>query len=400
MSAAGQTSRLRFLLGEAAGTFGDLGTFVPIAVGLVQVARLDAGAVLVWTGLACIVSGVVFRVPMAVQPMKAIGALAIAGFLTADQIGLAGITVGVCMLAVGTTPLAGWLDRTVPKAVLRGLQLAVAVQLIRSGVLLGLFTRTGGALRSVWGADGLIILGVAALLPLVLCRRLELASVLLVLAGLVGAAISRPGLLAHIGLSLWQPRWVPFTLDSLAGLWNGGLAQVPLTLVNSVFSVSVLAGQLFPRQQNRNTPARLAISVGLINLIVCPLGGMPLCHGAGGLAAQHRLGGRTGLTVVLRGMVLFALGLWFSTTTLAWLQAFPGSILGIFLVIAGFGLAEASRCWTSVSVFLVAAVVVVAYLATGLLLVGFVAGWVAHMLIGARHPIWGAVRLVTEGIEK
>jgi len=400
MPAAGPSGHLRFLLGEAAGSLGDLGTFLPITVGLVQIVGMDAGAVLLWTGLVCIGTGLVFRTPMAVQPMKAIGALAIAGFLTADQVGLAGITVGVCMLAVGTTPLARWLDRFLPKAVLRGLQLAVALQLVRSGVLLGLFHGAVGALRPAWGPDGLVVVGAAAVLLLVLHRRLELAALLLVLAALVGAAVSRPGLLADTGLSLWRPHWVPFALHSLTGVWNGGLAQVPLTLVNSVFSVSVLAGQLFPAQKGRNTPARFATSVGLINLIVCPLGGMPLCHGAGGLAAQHRLGGRTGLTTVLRGMVLLALGLFFGKTTLAWLQAFPASILGIFLVIAGFGLAEASRCWTSVSVLLVAVVVVVAYLATGLLLVGLVAGWAAHLLLGARQPIRRAVGLVAEGIDE
>lgn len=76
--AKGTPSRLRFVLSEAAGGLGDLGTFVPIVVGMVQLVGLDAATVLVFAGLMNILSGLVFGIPIAVQPMKAICALAIA----------------------------------------------------------------------------------------------------------------------------------------------------------------------------------------------------------------------------------------------------------------------------------------------------------------------------------
>ena len=71
----------RFWLREASGALGDFGTFVPLAVGMVVMAGLDAGTLLVTAGLANIWGGLAFGIPIAAQPMKAICALAIAGAL-------------------------------------------------------------------------------------------------------------------------------------------------------------------------------------------------------------------------------------------------------------------------------------------------------------------------------
>ena len=123
----------RFLLREAAGALGDLGTFVPLAVGMVQIAGLDAGTLLVTAGLVNIWGGLAFRIPIAVQPMKAICALAIAGALSGTQAVVAGLCVGVSMLVLGLFGLVRQFARIVPGAVLRGLQLTVAVELLLRG---------------------------------------------------------------------------------------------------------------------------------------------------------------------------------------------------------------------------------------------------------------------------
>lgn len=374
----------RFLLGEIGGSLGDLGTFIPIAVGMVQMVGLDAATLLVFAGLMGIMTGVGFRIPMAVQPMKAIGSLAIAGMLTAGQVGAAGLTVGVVMLFLGSLGLINRLDGVIPRPVLRGLQVTIAFQLMLSGLRMGLRVPGTVAIRPLLGTEGLIVVLGAVVLMFLLHRRLSWLALVLLVLGLVGALFKRPDLLQTVDLTLWKPRWVEFDNTTLAGIWRGGLMQIPLTLLNSVFAVSVLATTLFPEQRQRNTPARIAVSVGLMNLVACPFGGMPMCHGSGGLAAQYRFGARTGLAIMFLGCIMLMIGLLFGPMTMALMQAFPSAILCVFLFEAGLGLALASRFWESPGGCIAAGVMVCLYWATGILLLAFAAAWIVHWIVGNR----------------
>ena len=174
---------------------------------------------------------------------------------------------------------------------------------------------------------------------------------------------------------------------ALEGIWRGGLPQLPLTLLNSVLAVAALAGQLYPQQAERVTPTRMALSVGIMNVLVCPLGGMPLCHGSGGLAGQHKLGARSGVSVILLGLAKLILGLLFGGMALAWMRAFPQSILGLFLLLAGWSLAEASRAWETRAGIWVSVVMVVSYYGAGLLLPAFGAGWLVWWALRVDEPM-------------
>jgi hypothetical protein len=357
-----------FLLREAAGALGDLGTFVPLAVGMVQIAGIDAGTLLVTAGLTNIYGGLAFRIPMAVQPMKAICALAIAGSLSGQQAVVAGLCVGVSMAVLGLFGLVRTLGRLVPNAVLRALQLTVAAELLVTGLRFS-FARAGAAQ---------VALMIAAMLTLwLLRRRLEWAAIGLLVVGLGVAAWSQPSLLSAPHLAWWQPHLMRFDVPSIAGIWRGGLPQVPLTLLNSVLAVSALAAQFYPQQAWRVTPTRMALSVGFINLLVCPLGGMPLCHGSGGLAGQHKIGARSGVSVALLGSVKLVLGLLFGGIAMAWMLAFPRPVLGLFLLLAGWSLAEVSRAWQTRAGIWVSVTMLAVNFATGSLLAAFVAGCVA-----------------------
>ena len=198
---------------------------------------------------------------------------------------------------------------------------------------------------------------------------------------LVAAYFKEPAVISSTGLVLWMPSWPAFDAFALEGIWRGGLAQIPLTLLNSVFAVSLLAGQLFPSSRKRTTPTKIAASLGLMNLPVCLLVGMPLCHGSGGLAAQYRFGARSSLAVIIRGAVLLIIGLFFGRIALAWMLAFPSSLLGVFLLIAGVGLAGASRCWQTRPGLLTTCIIVAVHLATGMLALSFALGWLACVAI-------------------
>ncbi len=386
---------LRFFLLETAGALGDLGLFVSILVGLVQFVHFDAGTILVFAGLMHIIAGLVFRLPMPVQPMKAIAALAIAGTLSAQQVGVAGLTVGFSVLLLGISGLTSWLDRIIPRAVLRGLQMAVAVELLATALRIGLFDSGFNLLRPLWGTDSLLVFVFACAVILLFRQRMAWAVLVLVAIGFLLASFKVSGQLDIAKITIWKPKWVFSDPSALWGIWLGGLPQIPLTVLNSVLAVSMLAGQLFPQHARRVTPAKVAISVGLMNLIACPFGGMPICHGSGGLAAQYRCGARTSVSMVILGIAKLAIGLFFGSVAMAWMYAFPSSVLGALLVIAGIGLAEASRCWESRPYLLTAVVTVVVHQATGILLAGFLSGWLVFAFSLSKNNL--ASTLVRRG---
>ena len=215
----------------------------------------------------------------------------------------------------------------------------------------------------------------AAVIVWLLRRRLEWVSIGL-LAVAVGLAAWHEPLLLRVGrIEVWRPHWMAFTLRDLDGVWRGGLPQLALTLLNSVLAVASLASQLYPQHAARVTPTRMALSVGVMNVLVCPLGGMPLCHGSGGLAGQHKMGARSGLSVILLGLVKLILGLLLGGVALAWMRAFPAPILGLFLLLAGWSLAEASRAWDTRPGTAVSLLMLVTYYASASLPLAFGAGW-------------------------
>lgn len=386
---------LRFVATEAVGGMGDLGIFIAIVVGMVQIVHFDGASILLFAGLMHILAGLVFRLPMPVQPMKAIAALAIAGTLSAQQAGIAGLTVGLSVLLLGISGLTSWLDRIIPRAVLRGLQMAVAVELLAIALRIGLFDSRFNLVRPLWGTDSLLVFFLALTVILLFRQRMAWAVLVLVAIGFLLASFNLSGELDIAKITIWQPKWAFSDPSALWGIWLGGLPQIPLTVLNSVLAVSMLAGQLFPQHARRVTPAKVAVSVGLMNLIACPFGGMPICHGSGGLAAQYRCGARTSVSMVILGIAKLTIGLFFGSVAMAWMCAFPSSVLGALLVIAGIGLAEASRCWESRPYLLTAVVTVVVHQATGILLAGFLSGWLVFAFSLSKNNL--ASTLVRRG---
>ena len=371
----------RFILSELSGALGDLGTFVPIVIALVLFVGMDAATILVFAGLANIATGLIFRIPIAVQPMKAIAALAIAGAMTADQVSSAGFLVGVCMFALAGMGLIKHLDRIIPRAVIGGIQLVVGAKLVLKGLSLGFFDPATNLLRPLWGAESLTVLGVAAMVLLLSRGRWRRAALGLMGLGFVIAVVKTPMLLGSWDITLWRPGAISLAPSGFDAILRGALVQMPLTLLNSVFAVSVLAVRLFPTSEKKMAPTKVAFSVGLMNLISCPFGAMPICHGSGGLAGQYAFGARSGVSMVMLGSTKLLGGLLFGGVVLAWMQAFPITVLSVFLLLAGVTLAQASRFWVSWTNIIVAAVTMGTCFATGFLPIGFAAGWIIHALL-------------------
>ncbi len=322
---------------EIAGSLGDLGTFLPLLVGMASQNGLDFAASLFFAGLFNVVTGLVFAVPMAVQPMKAIAAVALTEGLTAPEILAAGITVSAVVFLLGVTGLIDWVGRVVPKSVVRGLQLALGLSLLMKG--LQMVAGTGVAV----GLDSWITGALATLVVLALffSRRVPAALVLFG-AGVVLAILREPTVVDQLGLGISLPAWSPPAWEDFVSAFpKAALPQIPLTMLNSVVAVCALSGDLFP---DRAVPARrVAISVGIMNLVAGWFGGMPMCHGAGGIAGQYRFGARTNGSILFLGGVKMVVAVVFGASLMALCKAFPASLLGVMLAFSGMELALVTR---------------------------------------------------------
>lgn len=311
-------------LGDVAGAFGDLGTLLPLAAGLIIVAGVDPAGFFVAFGLATIVAGLAFRLPLPVQPQKAVAAAAIAESWRAGQVYGAALGMGALWLVLAATPLLGWIRQVVPAFVARGVQLGLAFTLGAQAVIL------------LASSAPLAVLGLALLALTLRYRLLGLAVTLAVVALLM----PREQLAIALAPSLPGAR-LPSLDDTLDGMLRGGLAQMPLTLANAIIATAALSARYFPGHPV--TERRLAVSTGLMNVVGAVLAAGPLCHGAGGLAAQYFYGARTVWKNVIEGSLALALGLFFAPALSALLGAFPMPLLGSLLLLVALELLSSAQ---------------------------------------------------------
>jgi MFS superfamily sulfate permease-like transporter len=145
-----------------------------------------------------------------------------------------------------------------------------------------------------------------------------------------------------IRLQITLPGWSPPAWPAfLRAFHKAVLPQIPLTTLNSVVAVCALSADLFPDRPI--TPRRVAVSVGIMNLVGGWFGGMPMCHGAGGLAGQYRFGARTNGSILFLGVVKIGLAVLFGSSLMAIARAFPASVLGVMLAFSGIELALVTR---------------------------------------------------------
>ncbi len=363
-----------FSLPELGGAFGDFGTLAPFVVGLITVCGLSPAGLLITLGAANVATGLVFRLPLPIQPMKVLGAMAIAEAWSPDKVYTAGLAMGGVWLVLGAGGLMGRIGRWTPASVVRGIQVALGLSLVIQG---------GRWIVGEWW------LGLSAVVLILLCRltRHVPGSLAAVGLGLVVLAV-RGELMGLAGLGISFPEFSPPDLSLVwPGFRDGGLAQIPLTITNSVIATAVLLRRWFPERPV--SERKLSLSVGLLNAVLPLLGGMPVCHGAGGLAARYHFGARTGGANVMEGTLELAAGLLFSATIAALLVLFPMPVLGAMMLLVGMELAKLGRELRADWSLAPALATVAGTLAVNMA-VGFGAGLVVHYLLfpgpRARHP--------------
>lgn len=363
-------------LREASGAVADVGVLVPIAVALIVSNGLAPTAVLLPAGLAYLGVAALYRLPVAVQPLKAFGAVAIAVGAGADVVAAGALLMGVLFLLLGAT---GWLDRVArafPRPVVRGVQLAVALTFAR--IAWGLVADAPPAFVR---QPGVAIAAVVAVVVAALLLRWPVLALVAVGSGLVVAvALAAPD--AAPGPS---PITVP-TPDAAAFASAAVLLvlpQLPLTFANSCLAPADAAREYFGARAARVTPSRLALSLGAANVLAGAVGGMPVCHGAGGLSAHHAAGARTWRAPVLIGGALVLIAVGAGRGLAGVLAAFPLPVLAALLVVAAVAHGRLLRDVRGVAAWSV--VVAVGLLGVAVnLAVGMVVGLALHVVL--RRP--------------
>ncbi|XP_021893506.1 molybdate transporter 1 [Carica papaya] len=319
---------------EINGAMGDLGTYIPIVLALTLAKDLNLGTTLIFTGIYNIITGAIYGVPMPVQPMKSIAAVAISDGLDfgIPEIMAAGICTGGILLLLGLTGLMQLVYNLIPLSVVRGIQLSQGLSFAISGVKyirnIQDFSKSKSIGKRHWvGLDGLVLAIVCACFIILVngsgeereeeesncdgertrrSRRLKkiIASIpsafIIFVVGVVLAFIRRPQVIHDIKFGPSHIEIVKISKDAWKeGFIKGTIPQLPLSILNSVIAVCKLTSDLFPGKDFSATS--VSMTVGLMNLVGCWFGAMPCCHGAGGLAGQYKFGGRSGGCVAILG---------------------------------------------------------------------------------------------------
>ena len=316
---------------EASGAVADLGVLVPIAVTLVVANHLSATAVLLPAAVGYLVVAAVYRLPVAVQPLKAFGAAAIAAGAGPDVIAAGALLMGAIFLALGVSGLLDRVARIFPTPVIRGVQLAVGLTFLK--IAWGLVAKPPAAFTDQLPLGWTAVLAVALAAGLLLWRqRLILPVVVLALAAATVVATRSASLdLGPSPLSVPHLGWAD--LATAATLLV--LPQLPLTFANSCLAPADAARRYFGEAAAQTvTPGRLARTLGATNLLAGAISGMPVCHGAGGMSAHVSFGARTWRAPALLGGVLLVIAVALGAGAAAVLTAFPLGVLSALLVVA------------------------------------------------------------------
>ena len=344
---------------EWAGAFGDIGTLIPFIIGYIVLVGMDPLGLLLGFGISMLAVGFSYRRPMPVQPMKAIGAAAIANPAAygPNLIWGAGLFTGAFWLIIGVTGTIDRITRIVTRPVVLGILLGLGMNfalqgtrmMFGNGAGLSIISQPESALISGWQGTLLAVVSLLTALLLLNNHRLPAMFALLTLGSVVGAvnAVSDPVLSAQLSSVSIDFRLPEFGLGdfSISDLLEGAvflaLAQIPLTLGNAIIAVTEEHNSVFP--DTPVTEKKVTISQGIMNLLAPIIGGAPMCHGAGGFASHIRYGARTGGALVILGSIMVLLALFLSESVAIILGIFPMQVLGVILLFAGIELASSVR---------------------------------------------------------
>jgi hypothetical protein len=323
-------TRIRFDRNEFSGAFGDIGTDLPLIIGMIVASGLNASNVLIVYGLMQLLSAIIYGIPMPVQPLKAVAMIVITQKIAPGVIYGGGFAIGIIMLLFSITGIINLIAKYIPKVVVRGIQFGLGIQLAMI------------ALKEYVASDsisGYFLAGGAFIFTLILLgNRKYPPAIFIILAGIVYAIIfhfNEFNLSEAISINL-PTLYSPTFNDIITGFLILALPQIPLSIGNSIIATHQISNDYFP--EKKISIKKISFTYSIINLINPFLGGIPTCHGSGGMAGHYIFGARTGGSVVIYGMLYLILGIFFSGSFGQVVKIFPLPILGVILLFEGLTL--------------------------------------------------------------
>jgi MFS superfamily sulfate permease-like transporter len=393
----------KFHLKEVAGSLGDLATFLPLAIGLVTVNGVNATSIFLAAGLLYIGAGLYYGIPIPVQPLKATSAIAIALAVRPEAISAAAFWMGVLFVSVSLFKLNGLFGKVFPRPIVRGIQLGLGILLVKGG-LSALFGSPSTQSPGGWWSPPVIgsMIGAAVAGIIVLSRenrRYPAALAVMAFGIVAGGASTSFAAWSSVSLGWVKPEWgIPAVADFYTVFIVLLLPQIPLTLANSIAATSDAAGTYYGDRAGRVTHRGLAATLGIGNLLAGLIGGMPMCHGSGGVTAHYRFGARTGMASVFIGGAFVLLALLFGKSLPDLCRLLPIPVLGALLIYIGVQHARLVRdVVDSAHESAVVAAIGLVTLATGNLAIAFGGGILLNAII-VRLPWRGASRKTAQGV--
>ncbi len=351
------------------GAFSDGAILFPLIGVLSKGSGYSTFTLFLTAGLFYIVSGLYFRVPMPIQPLKAIAIAAIVSGASFLEVRIAGALLGVLCLLLLVSPVIPLADK-IPKFIVHGIQLSLGLMLIRKGVeeLIPFFF-------SLTKINSIIIIAISGLF--FLFRREKQISVLGITAGIgaiLGFLTTENTPVIHSTLH-FVVNWKTILLLVLP--------QLLLTSANSVIATQDVAKKYFKDQARRVTLKSLLCSIGIGNLCSALIGGLPFCHGSGGMTAHARGGSDHWLSNLVIGFFLLGLA---ATQFLGKRVEFnyPPFLLGVMLILGGIYHTQlASPSWKTPQYRPILIMIAIVSTTTNNLIYGLSAGILIAFLISS-----------------
>ncbi len=385
-----QIGSFKFDRVEFAGSLGDLGTLIPLSLAMMIFNGLSVTTVFMMVGLFYLYGGLYFKLPIPVQPLKVVAALAIAApeKITVEVIAAAGIIFGVFLLFLAFTGIIDKIAKFFTKPVVRGIQLGLGLILGGKGIDLilknNMFINDNSSVFTYFGINGNTVTGVIFFVVtfLLLTNKRFPAAIVTVVSGIIIGLIW--GTYDFTGFYPGPSEvkvYIP-TMDNFQNaLFYLVLPQIPLTIGNAIIGTNDACFTLFGSDIKNVSNRAFSFSMGIVNVLTGFIGGMPMCHGAGGLAAHHRFGARTGGSNLMIGIVFIAIALFLGGWGIKFLSLIPNAIFGVLLTFAGIELALLVRDLNEKNDLFIAVFVAIVGFATKNMGIAFVCGFVAAYLI-------------------
>lgn len=323
------TNKIKINRNELSGSFGDIGTDLPLIIAMLAVTDLKSSSVLIIFGVMQIITALLYGIPMPVQPLKAVATIVIAQKISSGVIFGGGLAIGIIMLILTLTGLLTYLGKLIPKTVIRGIQFGLGLKLallaLKDYIPYNGFS--GYTLSIIAFFIGIALIGNKKYPP----------AIFIIVLGLMYTIFFNFEIFDIVKFIPPNFSILEITFDNiLTGFLLLALPQIPLSLGNSIFATSQLVNDYFP--EKKISVKKIGLTYSIMNIVTSFLGGIPICHGSGGIAGHYTFGGRTGGSTLIYGAFYLLLGLFFSLQPSNVFEIFPQPILGVILLFEGIAL--------------------------------------------------------------